>query len=76
MLKWTQLLTIAKDRWVIASLEYLSETEIVKERIICYEDGSKSVPFEDIVLVSKYDSDRRLISEDLAAINDQRSIEH
>jgi hypothetical protein len=76
MLKWTQLLTMAKDRWVIASLGYLSEMEIVKERIICNEDGSKSVPFEDVVLVSKYDSDRRLISEDLAAINDQRSIEH
>lgn len=76
MLKWTQLLTVAKDRWIIASLDYLSEAEIVKEKILCSEDGSKSIPFEEIVLVSRFDSDRRLISEDLAGINEHRSIEY
>jgi hypothetical protein len=42
----------------------------LKETILLSEDGSKSVTFDEVVLVSKFDSDRLLLNQDLAAINE------
>jgi len=70
MIKWTQLLVTNKDKWIIANFQYLSEVEILKETIYLSEDGSHQVGFDEVVLVSKYDIDRFLISLDLMTINE------
>jgi hypothetical protein len=57
-------------------VEWISEAEIAVERLFCSEDGQKFLLFKDLFLLSQYDSNHKLLSEDLDQINDHRSIEN
>ena len=62
------LLRVTKESWVFIDLEWVSEIEIVKERLFYSDEGS--ISFDDLILVSQFDNKHRLISEDLASINE------
>ena len=55
-------------------LQCLSESEIVHQQLKYSE--TENINFDEISLVSVYDHEHRLLSEDLASVNEQRSIEH
>ena len=59
---------------MIQNLEWISESEIKSERLVTSEN--ETIGFDELAMVSVYDFKKRLLCEDLQAINDQRTIEN